>query len=318
MVYGIKNTFWDKNLSFWQTESWKTLLQKTGYAKEVFYYGKEGGTCILVEIRSLGWGFFGAFSLGVKPSQIKEDFPEFQKSLQDFLWEKGVLFWQIEPLETIDVLQKVGEWAYKKFLTPYTRVLDITHNEETLLAAMHEKWRYNIRLATKRWVSIEAVEPSEENIRIWMELVTETTTRDGFHGNSQDYYEAFLGLPEVKLYFAFFEWRVIAGGIFVFRPDMAIYYYGVSSSLLEDRKQMAPYLLQWHAITEAKKQGIPLYDFLWVSDPNVSSDSLSWVSQFKEKFWGSVIKLPAKHIFFVSLFGRIMFFMKKFQEKIFR
>lgn len=67
---------------------------------------------------------------------------------------------------------------------------------------------------------------------------------------------------------------MIAGGIFVFTPTRAIYYYGASSSLSADRKQMAPYLLQWTAIREAKMRQIPVYDFLGVADPSDPDDNL--------------------------------------------
>jgi lipid II:glycine glycyltransferase (peptidoglycan interpeptide bridge formation enzyme) len=54
------------------------------------------------------------------------------------------------------------------------------NSAEDILASMHEKGRYNIRLAQKRGVHIEAVSPTEENLDIWMNLVRETTIRDSF------------------------------------------------------------------------------------------------------------------------------------------
>ena len=77
---------------------------------------------------------------------------------------------------------------------------------------------------------------------------------------------------------------MIAAGIFVFHGDTAIYYYGASSSDREVRKHMAPYLLQWFAIGEAKKKGALTYDFLGISPPGSVDDRLAGVSAFKEKF----------------------------------
>jgi lipid II:glycine glycyltransferase (peptidoglycan interpeptide bridge formation enzyme) len=57
---------------------------------------------------------------------------------------------------------------------------------------MHEKGRYNIRIAEKRGITIECVDPAPTNISIWMELLTETTLRDSFAQNSRKYYEVFL------------------------------------------------------------------------------------------------------------------------------
>jgi hypothetical protein len=63
-------------------------------------------------------------------------------------------------------------------------------------------------------VIIEAAEPTEENIDIWMNLLTETLSRDKFSGNSRQYYISFLeNLFQNDmggLYFAKLEDRVIA------------------------------------------------------------------------------------------------------------
>lgn len=63
----------------------------------------------------------------------------------------GAIFWQIEYLHAFPV---PVSWnfsiPYKHFLEPYTRVLDLTLDDTSLLTQMHEKGRYNIRLAEKR------------------------------------------------------------------------------------------------------------------------------------------------------------------------
>ena len=49
--------------SLWQSGAWKNILAKSGQAREVFYFGNPDSTFFLVEIRSVGAGFFGAFIL---------------------------------------------------------------------------------------------------------------------------------------------------------------------------------------------------------------------------------------------------------------
>ena len=80
----------------------------------------------------------------------------------------------------------------KHFLEPWTRTIDLALGEEEIQRNMHEKGRYNIRLAWKRGVLAEWVLPTRENIDIWMKLLSETTGRDGFSGNSDAYYVSFL------------------------------------------------------------------------------------------------------------------------------
>lgn len=77
--------------------------------------------------------------------------------------------------------------------------------------------------------------------------------------------------PTASLYLAKHKGKTIAGIIATFYKDTAIYYYGASSN--EDRNLMAPYLLQWHAILEAKSRGCKHYDFLGISPPETTDDA---------------------------------------------
>ena len=295
---------WDEFLSFWQSKTWATILRESSQAREVFYFWDPGTTFLLLEIRLIWLWCFGAFALWVSPVQVAHDWDIFLLALRGFLTKRWILFLQIEPLEEIPLFGCTEMEIYKKFLTPHTRIIDLSLSEDQILAQMHEKGRYNIRLATKRGVTVEPVPPTPENIDTWIKLLHETLARDGFSGNSRHYYEVFIrNITDTDrwwLYFARFEGRVIAAGIFVFTPSRAIYYYGASSSHSDDRKQMAPYLIQWYAIMEARRRGIFLYDFLGVADPRDPDDSLRGVTDFKEKYGGSLVTLPPKMLFSLS------------------
>ena len=293
------------NLSFWQSQIWQSILIESNQAQEVFYFGNIQSTFLLVEVRSIGFWFFGAFSLGVSGAQIGTDWKMYLRQLCSILREKWVAFLQIEPIDPLPgVMGGSSKKPYKKFLTPYTRYIDLTLSEEEILSQMHEKWRYNIRLASKKWVRVEEVHCNEENLDIWMWLLRETLDRDGFSGNSKRYYEVFIKNLEINnqwwLFFAWFEWRVIAAGIFVFTSERAIYYYGASSSKPMDRNIFSPYLLQWEMMKLAKSKNIWIYDFLGVSDPNIVNDSLAWVTFFKSRFGGTLIELPKKILIAIS------------------
>ncbi len=245
-------------------------------------------------------GMIWAFSLGIDGSLYDEDFID---AACHFARANRAILYQIETLSTSLSLQKRAK-PYKHFLEPWTRILDLTKTEEILLSEMHEKWRYNIRLAEKRWVATEWATPTKENIDIWMSLLSDTTSRDGFAQNSRKYYECFLSVLEKNesggLLFAYFESRVIAGGIFVYSWDTAIYYYGASSSDREVRKHMAPYLLQWEAIREGKRRWCERYDFLGIAWPDNKNSSLRGVTEFKEKFGGEIVNLGSKYLFPLS------------------
>jgi lipid II:glycine glycyltransferase (peptidoglycan interpeptide bridge formation enzyme) len=125
-------------LSFWQSPNWADILTESGQAREVFYFGHVGSSYLLIEIRAIGLRLYGAFSLGVSSSQIGSDWEEMIADLQKYLKNKNILFLQIEPIDR-EIQGNNTQKPYKNFLTPHTRVLDLTLAEDEILAQMHEK-----------------------------------------------------------------------------------------------------------------------------------------------------------------------------------
>jgi lipid II:glycine glycyltransferase (peptidoglycan interpeptide bridge formation enzyme) len=167
-----------------------------------------------------------------------------------------------------------------------TAILDLTKDEDELLAAMHQKTRYNIRLAQKKGVSIERV--GAERFEEFWQLMEETRERDEFKLHSKRYYQAMIDLGFIKLYFALLGGKVIAASIVAQYGDMATYVHGGSSN--ENREVMAPFLLQWTAILDARKEGVRYYDFYGV-------DEKKWpgVTRFKMGFNPGVFEYPGTH-----------------------
>jgi hypothetical protein len=126
------------DLSFWQSPTWADILITSKQAREVFYFGSIRSSYLLVEIRSIGLGLYGAFSLGVSSSQLGPDWDAMIADLQKYLKERNNIFFQIEPIDR-ELESKNTQKPYKKFLTPHTRVLDLTLTEDEILAQMHEK-----------------------------------------------------------------------------------------------------------------------------------------------------------------------------------
>ena len=70
------------------------------------------------------------------------------------------------------------------------------------------------------------VEKSDRHIKIFHELMSETTSRDKFSGHSFEYFKTFLNsLENSELILAYYQDEVIAGGVFVFDLEVPIYYY---------------------------------------------------------------------------------------------
>lgn len=68
-----------------------------------------------------------------------------------------------------------------------TALLELAAGEETLLAGMKPKWRYNIRLAERRGVQVRLGSPAD--LPTFYALYAETGRRDGFIVRPFDYYQ---------------------------------------------------------------------------------------------------------------------------------
>lgn len=170
----------------------------------------------------------------------------------------------------------------------HTLIVDLTKSEEEILAQMKPKGRYNIRVAEKNGVTIRVTNSTEN----FYNLLQATTARDGFRGWGRGYYDQMLKTLDknIILIEAVHENEVIAGGIFTFFGKKAIYYYGVSAN--HKRNLMAPYLIQWNAILEAKKRGCTEYDFLGIAPENSPKHPWAGVTDFKLKFGGQRKNYP--------------------------
>ncbi len=168
---------------------------------------------------------------------------------------------------------------------PNSAALDLRPDEATLLAEMKSKTRYNIRLAERRGVSVQAGGP--EHFDSFYRMYAETSQRDGFLIRPADYYldlwRDFHARGLAHLLLAWVEGQAVAGMLLFHFGPRVWYFYGASTD--QHRSAMPNYALQWAAIQWAKAQGATEYD-LWgaptdLSDPD---DSMAGVWRFKEGF----------------------------------
>ncbi len=78
--------------------------------------------------------------------------------------------------------------SFHPLFTPHTFMLDITASEEDLLAAMHPKTRYNIRVAQKHNVTVRE-NTTQEGFDTFLKLYEETTTRQRFYAHTPSYHK---------------------------------------------------------------------------------------------------------------------------------
>ncbi len=169
-----------------------------------------------------------------------------------------------------------------------TVIINLTGSPDDQLAAMKPKWRYNIRLAERKGVTIQAGGPAQ--LPLFYRLYAETAARDGFLIRPEAYYrdvwQQFLETGQAEMLLAEVEGEVVAGLILFIFGSTAWYMYGASTG--RQREAMPNHLLQWAAINRARERGCTGYDMWGAPDVFDESDRLWGVYRFKTGFGGQV------------------------------
>lgn len=172
-----------------------------------------------------------------------------------------------------------------------TILLDLTYDEETLLARMKEKCRYNVRLAGRRGVMVRAAQSPEE-VRAWYRLLQTTSEREQFGIHTLDYYlqawHIFVPRNQARLLLAEYGEQLLAGIFVGLLGKQAIYLYGASSN--EQRDLMPNYLLHWEAMRWAKQQGATEYDLWGLPATDNDDEAMAGVNRFKRGWGGEVVR----------------------------
>jgi len=201
-----------------------------------------------------------------------------------------------QPLEVqsqvmLDLLTQRG-WRFSPEQIQFrnTIIINLAAEPEDLLDAMKSKWRYNIRLAERKGVTIRS--GSVEDIATFYQMYAATATRDGFLIRPESYYrdvwQQFLTTGQAEMLLASVEGQVVGGLIlFIFGP-IAWYMYGASTG--QQRQLMPNHLLQWAAICRARERGCTTYDMWGAPDVFNETDRLWGVYRFKSGFGGQVVQ----------------------------
>src|SRR4030042_2695255 len=245
---------------------------------------------------------FWNYELGIR--NYEERIKNFVDRLINLAEEKNIGWIRIEPVSDeelklikinlpsrIKIKKSPVDMQPREILT-----LDIAKSEEDILAGMKQKTRYNIKLSQKHGVSVKAISNfqfpiSKKYVDDFLRLVEITSKRDKIKAHPENYYRKMFETipPEIlKLYVAEYGRKVISANLVLFFGKTATYMHGASDNVC--REVMAPYLLQWQAIQDAKKKGCTKYDLGGVKSEGISnlksqiSNSWSGITKFKTGF----------------------------------
>lgn len=276
-----------------QSWEWGEFREKTGVGVlrlGEFQNGKLGAAwqVFFHKIPPASW------TVGYLPRPVKMT-AELLESLKKFGRQNNALFLKIEPsVPHLPQYPQPPQKPGRPVLPVHTFLLDLTLPEEELLKKMHEKTRYNIRLAQKHGIRVEEKE-DQKSLEIFLNFLEETEKRQGFYTHPKDYFlkQWQILKPEkmMHLLMAYYQ-KTPLGGILLLRFKDKLYYtYGGSSEA--HREKMPNHLLHWEAIKLGKKLGCKTYDFwgAYLQKPE-PSDPWYGLYRFKAGFGGKLVSYP--------------------------
>lgn len=268
---------------FLQSPEWEEIQKRQGRKT-----WRVGGALLIQHALPFGFNYLYA----PRPVVQKEREEIFFKEAEAIAKNECSVFLKVDPSHNLSVFPKNAKQSFA--VQPReTAVCHFSDSEHTTFHRMHEKTRYNIHLAERKGVVIEKKESNA--LPVFLALLKETAERDRFHSHPENYYQNLVekqtGNFSNELFFAEYRGTPVAVALVNFYQHphdgtvTATYLHGASSR--EFREVMAPHLLHWRIMQEAKKRGSIMYD-LW------GIDEKKWpgVTRFKKGFGGERIFFP--------------------------
>jgi len=173
-----------------------------------------------------------------------------------------------------------------------TLCVDLRPAEEAILVQMKPKGRYNIRLAQRHGVSV-IEDYSDKGAEDFVRIYRRTAARQEMAGKPAWYFRDLIALlasrQQGSVFFAEYKGRRLATALVVYFGRRATYFFG--GSLAWHRRVMAPYLLHFEIMRQAKTRGHDWYDLWGVAPESEPGHRWANISVFKRKFGGEDVKL---------------------------
>lgn len=220
--------------------------------------------------------------------------PEFFAAASGIARATKALFIKIDPdipMRQLDA--DLGLAPSRSLQPPATIRVDCRQADALLLAAMHAKTRYNIRLAERHGVSVRRVPApiAPADFQTFHRLLALTAGRDRFLLHPREHYRILLDTASSdfsnELFVAEHAGQPIAAALinFYLPSRTATYLHGGSTR--EQSNLMAPHLLHWRIMQRVRERGFDAYDLGGV-------DEIAWpgLTRFKSGFGGQRVLFP--------------------------
>lgn len=218
------------------------------------------------------------------------------EAVGDCAARRGACLLDVEPrIEKTGNLEERGFVKMKNSVQPRcTFVLDVLDDPEQQLAALPKDARYGVRRARREGVEIEISNVPSSGLEEFLELLGETAKRQHFALRPGRYYREFMQDLPAHLILARRGERgeLLAGALILTFGEEAYYLYGASAA--ESENLYASYLIQYEALTVARREGASRYDMWGPCEPR-EGDPMWGVYKFKKKFGGEEKRYAGLH-----------------------
>ena len=291
-----------------QTSAWGVLKTTFGWQAERIALARDDGSLaagvqilyrpLPLRLGRLAYAPFGPLVDWADDAQVRALTEAVDRAVKR---RRGALL-KIEPgygLEGVDFTRWGFRLSPQTVQPPRSYLVDLSADEDTILARMNQGTRRNIRKSERFGVTIR--EGTRDDLDSFNALLHETGARDAFGVHAPRYYEhvyeRFVPQGRGALLLGSYDGHDLAGVMVFALADQGWYLYGASSE--RERQRMASYGVQWAGMRWAKARGARCYDMVGVPDAEVEtleaqfptrSDGLWGVYRFKRGWGGTVVR----------------------------
>lgn len=270
-----------QNSELLQSPLWGKTQEADG--RKIFYAGQ----CLIIK-HALPFGKSWLYS--PRPEiKTEEQFTEIAGEIAKIARTEKAIFWKMEGIQNNFQIFNFQFSKGQPLQYAETFIIDLSKTEEDLLKNMKSKTRYNIGLAQKKGM-ITRLSKDESDVDIFYRLLTETAERQKIGIHSEEHYRNIIKIlgeeNAAAIIFAYHNNQPIAANLITFFGDTAVYLHGGADH--QYRSIMAPYLLQWEAIREARERGCHYYDFGGCAVTRGKINEWAGITRFKEGFGGEL------------------------------
>ena len=274
------------------TGAMQILIKKIPMMRTAFLYAPRGPVCDPHDEETL--------------RKLVEKAREVAKKYHAYMLKVDPLV-EADDVQAIETLKKVG-FTHRTDIDEDNTVQSVKNyileingrTPDEVFQSFHSKWRYKIRLASKKGV---VCAPMPERLDDFCKLMEETGERDHFHIRSKEYFARMLEAfgENARLYMCVApDGEAISGALTVRFADRVSYVYGASGN--GHRNLMPNYLMQWTMIQWALESGCNVYDFMGVPHYDDENHPNYGVYKFKKGFSGRAVAFAGEFdIIFSSL-----------------